>query len=366
MGDAPGNDRPVRVALIGYGRAGQTFHTPLIRSTPGLDLAAVVSSRPARVRADLPQVTVVVSAADVWADASIEVAVIATPSATHRGLTAAALEAGKHVVVDKPLAVSLDDARSVGALALRKRRVLATFQNRRWDGDFLALEQIVRSGALGDVTHVESRFDRYRPLVRDRWRERPGAGSGVWNDLGPHLADQALRLFGLPDSVSGSLAAHRAGAHTDDWAHIVLGYGGRAVVLHASMLAAAAGPRFVVHGSRGSWIKHGLDPQEFQLAAAMGVDIGGALPRESAVLVEGATGVEAETTIPPGDYRRFYTALRDAVRSAGSNPVPPAEAIATTAVVETAIRSAADGRVLPLPLTHEERAAFASTSGRPQ
>ncbi|MBW8861559.1 MAG: Gfo/Idh/MocA family oxidoreductase, partial [Acidobacteria bacterium] len=235
-------ERAIRVALIGYGRAGQTFHTPLIRSTPGLDLAVVVSSRPARVHADLPQVIVTATPAAVWTDTSVDMVVIATPTATHGELAAAALEAGKHVVVDKPLAPSLDAARRLGALALRTQRVLATFQNRRWDGDFLALEAIVRSGALGEITHVESHFDRFRPAVRDRWRERPGPGSGVWNDLGPHLADQALRLFGLPDSVSGSLAAHRPGARTDDWAHVVLGYGRRAVLLHASMLA-AAGPR---------------------------------------------------------------------------------------------------------------------------
>jgi len=216
----------------------------------------------------------------------------------------------------------------------------------------------VRSGALGDVTHFESHFDRYRPLVRDRWRERPGPGSGVWNDLGPHLADQALQLFGLPDSIGGSLAAHRAGAHTDDWAHVVLRYGRRAVLLHASMLA-AAGPRFIVHGSRGTWLKVGIDPQEFELSAAMGVALGGAAPVESATFVEGTSRVETVTPIPRGDYRRFYTALRDAIRGEGTNPVPPAQAIAATAVVETAARSAEEGRVLPLPLTAEERAAFA-------
>jgi predicted dehydrogenase len=338
----------IRVALIGYGRAARTFHTPLIRSTPGFDLAAVVSSRPDAVHADLPHAAVAATPDDVWTDASVDLVVIATPTATHADLAAAALDAGKHVVVDKPLAASLDAARRLGALALRAQRVLATFHNRRWDGDFLALDEIVRSGALGEVTHVESHFDRYRPTVRDRWRERPGPGSGVWNDLGPHLADQALRLFGRPAWISGRLAAHRAGARTDDWAHVILGYERRTVVLHASMLA-AAGPRFVVHGSRGTWIKAGIDPQEFDLSAAMGVDLGGARPVESATLVDGPTRVETVTPVPRGDYREFYFALRDAIRGKGANPVPPAEAIATTAVVETAARSAAEGRVLPLP-----------------
>jgi predicted dehydrogenase len=360
--DAQG-DGTIRVALIGYGRAGRTFHTPLIQSISGFNLAVVASSRPAEVHADLPLANVVAAPADVWADASVELVVIATPTATHGELAAAALDAGKHVVVDKPLAASLDAARRLAELALRKRRMLATFHNRRWDGDLLALEEIVRSGTLGDVTHVESHFDRYRPIVRDRWRERPGPGSGVWNDLGPHLADQALRLFGLPEWISGSLAAHRAGAHTDDWAHVVLGYERRAVILHASMLA-AAGPRFVVHGSRGTWIKLGIDPQEFELSAAMGVDLGGGAPVESATLVDATTRVEIATPIPRGDYRQFYAALHDAIRGDGSNPVPPAEAIATTAVVETAARSAAEGRVLPLPLTSEEREAVGKRKGK--
>ena len=341
-------DGTIRVALIGYGRAGQTFHTPLLQLTPGFELAVVVSSRPAQVRADLAQATVVATPADALTDAAIDLVVIATPTATHGELAAAALEAGKHVVVDKPIAASLDVARRLGALAARRQRVLATFHNRRWDGDFLALAEIVRSGALGEITHVESHFDRFRPVVRDRWRERPGPGSGVWNDLGPHLADQALQLFGLPQTISGTLAAHRGGAQTDDWAHVVLGYDRRAVILHASMLA-AAGPRFIVHGSRGSWIKVGVDPQEVQLSAAMGVELGGVSPVESATFVDGTTRVETATVIPRGDYRQFYVAVGDAIRGTGRNPVPPAEAIATTAVVEAAARSSAEGRVLPLP-----------------
>lgn len=348
----------IRLALIGYGRAGRTFHAPLIRATPGLEIAVVASSRPETVRADLPQVRIVPSAEDVWADASVDVAVIATPTATHVALAAAAIEAGKHVVVDKPLADSLEGARRLGALASRTGRLLTTFQNRRWDGDFMALESIVRDGILGEATHVESHFDRYRPAVRDRWRERPGPGSGVWNDLGPHLADQALRLFGLPDWVNGSLAAHRTSGLVDDWAHVILGYPRRVVILHASMLAAAPAPRFVAHGSRASWIKYGVDAQEARLAAEMGLDAGPP-PHERAILVDGATGIETDTVVPPGDYRRFYAALRDAVHGDGDNPVPPAQAIATTAVVESAARSAKERRAVALALTDEERAAAA-------
>jgi predicted dehydrogenase len=284
------------------------------------------------------------------------VVVVATPSVTHAELAMAALDAGKHVVVEKPLALSLEDARRLGAAAAGSGRMLATFQNRRWDGDFLALLQLAAGGGLGEISHLESHFDRFRPDVRQRWRERPGPGSGVWNDLGPHLVDQALQLIGVPNRVSARLAAHRAGAATDDWAHVVLEYDRRAVILHCSMLVAGRARRFAVHGSRASWMKYGLDAQEFQLAASAGLEVG-TPPPEYAVLVEGATGFETETAIPPGDYRQFYAAIRDAVRGDGPNPVPPAQAIATTAVVETAAHSAAESRVLTVPLTDEERAA---------
>ena len=147
-------------------------------------------------------------------------------------------------------------AREIAALAQSLDRVLAVFQNRRWDGDFLALTDLLTSSALGDVTHFESHFDRYRPIVRDRWRERAGVGSGVWYDLGPHLVDQVLQLFGLPDRVMAAMAAQRAGAQSDDWAHVVLEYSRLRVILHASMLVAAPLPRFIVHGTTASWIKY--------------------------------------------------------------------------------------------------------------
>lgn len=334
--------KPVRVALVGYGHAGRLLHAPLIRATPGLELTLVVSTR-----------------TQAWSGGDVDLAVIATPNDTHVALAAAALDAGAHVVVDKPLALSLADARALAERASRYGRMLATFQNRRWDGDFLTLTRLFQRDALGEVVHFESHFDRFRPEVRDRWREREGAGSGVWNDLGPHLVDQALQLFGVPDWVSGTLAAHRPQARTDDWAHVVLGYADRMVVLHASMLAAANAPRFVVHGLRGSWIKNGLDPQEFRLA--------GDLPpmTESAVLVSG-DGTQTSSPIEPGDYAQFYHAIRDAVRGEGPNPVPPAQAIATTAIMEAAARSSAEGARLRPALTDEERDAVAQGTAPPR
>jgi predicted dehydrogenase len=349
----------IPVALIGYGYAGRTLHAPLIRATPGFELAVISSSRAEQVHADLPDVAVVSSPEEACALPSVNLVVVATPTDTHVRIASAALRAGKHVVLEKPFTPTLDEARELASLAQSTQRELAVFQNRRWDGDFLAVTDLLARNALGNVSHFESHFDRYRPLVRDRWRERAGVGSGLWSDLGPHLVDQALRLFGLPDRVTASLAAQRAGAQSDDWAHVILEYNRLRVILHTSVLVAAPAWRFIVHGEAASWIKYGFDAQERQLAAAL-TPAAAAPPHdgERAVLVDGASGAEHETPIPQGDYRQFYVQLRDALHGVGRNPVPPAQALAVTAVVESAFRSSAEGRALALPLTEAEVVAF--------
>jgi predicted dehydrogenase len=342
----------IRVALIGYGYAGRTFHAPLIRATAGLELAVICSSRPERVHADLAGVAVGASIEEICASPSIDLVVVATPNDTHVPIAAMALGAGKHVVVEKPLAPTLEEARALVSLASDAGRVLAAFHNRRWDGDFAALRDLLASGVLGEISQLESHFDRYRPVVRDRWRERPGVGAGLWYDLGPHLVDQALQLFGVPDRVTANLAAQRPGAEADDWAHAILEYGRRRVILHTSVVVASPPLRFAVHGLAGSWIKYGLDGQERQLIAAL--TPGGRDPAdgdERAVLVDGQTGTQQEAPVPRGDYGQFYAQLRDALRGAGDNPVPPEQAVAVIAVVEAAIRSAAEGRAVAPSVT---------------
>ena len=207
----------IRVGLIGYGYAGRTFHAPLIRATPGLELVAVSSSRPERVTADCrhrgrPD------ADDLLATPSIDLVVIAAPSGVHAALAAAALRAGKHVVVDKPIAPTLDEARATATLAAGSDRVLAVFQNRRWDGDFLALRDLLSRGVLGEVSHFESHFDRYRPLVRDRWREQPGAGAGLGRSRpapgrsGAAIVRVARPRVGEPGGAARGVAGRRLGA----------------------------------------------------------------------------------------------------------------------------------------------------------
>jgi predicted dehydrogenase len=337
---------PIRVALIGYGFAGRVFHAPLIRAVPGLSLDFVASRDAAKVHADLPGVEVIADPLRAAVDPRADLVVIASPNDSHVPLARAALQAGRNVVVDKPLALSLADARELAALAKAGGRLLSVFQNRRWDSDFLAVEQAVRDGLVGELMHLESRIERYRPEVRDRWREAAGPGSGVLWDLAPHLVDQAMQLLGLPDTVYADVAAQRGGARADDWAHLVLAFGQRRAVLQLGMLAAGGSPRFLVHGTRGSIVKAMPDPQEAQLLA--GIRPGDAEWGADGDALQVFDGGEParRVPVPRGDQSRYYAAVSDALRGRGDNPVTPAQAVAVMAVLEAAVASAREGRAV--------------------
>ncbi|ATU74036.1 oxidoreductase [Komagataeibacter rhaeticus] len=345
---------PLRVGLVGYGFAGRIFHAPLVHATPGLELAAICSSRRADVLADWPHLDVVATPEALFARPGLDMVVIATPNRTHAPLAIAALRAGLHVVVDKPFTLNVAQARAAATVAKAHDRVLSVFQNRRWDSDFLGIRQHVRAGTIGRVTELEARMDRFRPQVRARWREMDAPGSGLWFDLGPHMADQALQLFGLPDTVQASLARQRDHASGTDWAQVMLTYGSLRVSLHCSLLAAWAGPRFVVHGTHGSLLKHHADQQENQLRAGLQPGAPGwGLDQDDIMLFDGSDTTR-HLPVPPGDYRIYYALLRDAILGRGPNPVPPIQAIALMAVLETAMAASTAGRALALPLTGAE------------
>jgi predicted dehydrogenase len=337
-------DVPVRVSLVGYGFAGRTFHAPLIVATPGLSLDFVGSGDAAKVHADLPEVEVIDDPLRAATDARADLVIIATPNHSHAALARAALAAGRHVVVDKPFTLSLAEAKELAGLAERHGRLLSVFHNRRWDSDFLAVTQAVADDVVGDVVHLESHFDRFRPQPRQRWRELPGPGSGVLWDLGPHLIDQALQLFGRPDTVMASIATQREAALADDWAHVVLGFGERRAILQAGMLAAGGSRRFVVHGTRGSVVKAASDAQEAQLLAGMRPGDAGWGVDDDPLLVHDGSGSMRAVPAPRGDQSRYYAGIRDALIGRGENPVPPAQAIAVMAVLEAAVVSAREGR----------------------
>jgi predicted dehydrogenase len=343
-------NRPLCVALVGYGFAGRVFHAPLITNVEGLTLSTIVSSNAAKVHADFPSVAVVAQAATAFADPSIDLVVIATPNDTHFLLARAALAAGKHVVVDKPFTLTGSEARVLAGEAQRAGRVLSVYHNRRWDSDFLTLRRLIDEGELGDVVHFESHFDRWRPDVGQRWREQPGAGSGIWFDLGPHLVDQALCLFGAPRAVFADLAVQREGGRTTDYFHVLLRYDERRVILHGGLLVAAKGPRFIVHGTRGSFVKDGMDSQEDALRAGLSPrsENFGTDPRDGILTLGNQTSRPVASL--RGAYIRYYELLRDAIEASAPPPVTAAEAIAVMDILELAEESNRTRTELPFAL----------------
>jgi len=346
--------KPLSVGIVGYGFASKVFHAPLIAGVPGLKLAAISSSDAAKVGIDWPDVPVEATPDALFARPDIDLVVIPTPNETHFPLARAALSAGKHVVVDKPFTVTLGDARTLRDEAAQAGRLLSVFHNRRWDADFLTLRKLIDSGELGRIVHFESHFDRYRPDVRARWREQAMPGSGLWYDLGSHLLDQTLQLFGLPEAISLDLAQQRNDTEVDDWFHAVLRYGQQRVILHGSALVSVPAARFTVHGNLGSFIKYGLDPQEDVLKAGQrppapdwGLD---PLPGTVSVWRDGICQ-SRELICTAGDYPAYYAGVRDAINGVRPNPVTADEAIRVIGLVELGLQSYREGRVLPVPTT---------------
>jgi scyllo-inositol 2-dehydrogenase (NADP+) len=344
---------PIGVGLVGYGLGGSVFHAPLIQAAPGLRLHAVATSRAGQVERDLPGVRVVATAERLLEDPAVELVVVAAPNAVHHRLAAAALRAGRHVVVDKPFTLSVAEADELIALAEAADRRLSVFHNRRWDGDFLTLRRCLEAGLLGEVSSFVSRYDRYRPVPTGGWKEEAVPGSGVLWDLGPHLIDQALRLFGTPATVWADVAVQRPGVEAVDYVHLVLGYGRLRVLLHAGMEVREPGPRFEVHGDRGSFVTWGMDTQEAALRAGGrpgDPGWGSEPPDRRGTLTTEVAGLElhARVTGVPGDYGAFYAAMAAAVAGDGPVPVAPSEARATVLVIERALQSSREGRVVEI------------------
>jgi predicted dehydrogenase len=336
---------PIRVGVIGFGFVSKTFHVPLLQATDGYQITAVSSSHPADVTAMLPGVEVVSDPKALATHPDVDLVVIASPNETHAPLAEAAMRAGRNVVVDKPFTITVEEARYLAAVAKEKDVLLSVFQNRRWDSDFLTVQDAIRRDLTGRVVLFESRIDRYRPEVRERWREVPGPGAGLLYDLGPHLIDQALVLFGIPDSVQATLAKQRPGARTDDFFQLVLRYGEMIATLEAGSLVSGGSARFSVHGERASVVKQKPDVQEDQLRA--GVVPGSrdwGLDPDDAVLYEGATGETRTLKAARGDQRGYYVELREALHGRAPNPVSPEQGVAVMAIIEAGLRSDAEGR----------------------
>jgi predicted dehydrogenase len=347
---------PIRVALLGYGLAGAVFHAPLIASVEGLELAAIVTrdeERRTRARRDYPSAALLGAPEEVWERAGdLDLAVVAATNRAHVPLARSSIEAGLAVVVDKPLAASAGEGRSLVRDAHERGVMLTVFQNRRWDGDFLTIRGLLEEGALGEVARFENRFERWRPMLSGGWRESgdPQDAGGLLNDLGSHLVDQALYLFGPAAQVYAELDNRRAGAQTDDDSFVALLHeSGVRSHLWMSAVAAQLGPRFRVLGSRAAYVKFGIDVQEELLHAGRRPDdpSWGREPEDRWGSLGAGDELRRIPTVP-GAYQRFYEGVVLALREDAPPPVDPGGVVAGLEVLDAARKSARERRVVEL------------------
>jgi predicted dehydrogenase len=350
----------LRVAVIGYGVAGSVFHAALVDATPGMEVAAIVTGndeRRAQAQRDFPDAALLASADEVWAGAAgYDLAVVATANRAHAPLALAALDAGLPVVVDKPMAANVADARAMIDASRAAGLLLTVFHNRRWDTDFLTVRRIVDDGTIGPPFRLESRFERYREQPKEgAWRELPDpadAGGTLW-DLGPHLIDQACVLFGDPTHVFAEVDRRRAQVAVDDDAFVALRFaGGQVAHLYMSQVTAITGPRVRVSGLGGAYEQPGLDPQEDALRAGMrpGDPDFGVVPEDEwgRLVTGGAAPGDRRIEPERGRWDAFYAGVRDALVAGAPPPVDPLDGLRVVELIDAAHRSARDGAVVRL------------------
>jgi scyllo-inositol 2-dehydrogenase (NADP+) len=346
----------IDVGVVGFGLAGRAFHSQVIDKVTGLSLAAIVQRRGNEAAEQFPKARVVRSVEELLKIPEIRLVVIATPNDTHLPIARACLEAGRDVVVDKPFATTLAEAQEMVALAKKNGRIITVYHNRRFDGDFQAIRKLIAEGTLGRIVRFESNYDRYRPALKENaWRERDEPGAGILFDLGPHLIDHALVLFGLPEAVTADIRIEREASVVDDAFDLMLHYPrGMRAVLRSTMLAAAQRPRFVLQGTLGSFFKQTFDLQEMNLRKGYIPEKGawGAEPEKDwGLLTTLENGTEVETRVPSakGDYRDYYENLRDALLGKAQVEVTPEHALNVMRVMELAQESSKKRCTIPWP-----------------
>ena len=320
---------PIRAALLAYGMSGKLFQAPFLAAHPGFDLHGVVERSEQRMHQNYPEISSYASVADLLADPSIELVVVNTPSYTHFDLASQALRAGKHVLLEKPVATSAAQWLELVALATKYGRHLLAYQNRRWDSDFTAVRRVVESGQLGQLIEAHFRYDRYKPTLNPKkFKEDPGPGAGLLYDLGPHLIDQVISLFGRPLSTHKTVGYYRPNTQVDDFFSLHLRYPhGLSVWLTSGLLVAAPGPAFVLHGTLGSYQKGRTDIQEAQLLQGMSPlapEYGHEKPDQEGRLTLAAPDGSLSTTLDqaaPGDYMGLFEAVFQTIRNDVPYPI---------------------------------------------
>ena len=345
----------INVGLVGFGFAGRVFHAPIISAVAGLQLRAILQRSSNEAALCYPKAQIVKSMDELLAMDEIQLIVIATPNVSHYPLAKQCLLAGRDVVVDKPFTTTYAEAAELVALAKQHGRQLTVYQNLRCNGDFRTIRRLVESGSLGRIVLYEAHFDRYRLQIRpDAWRERAEPGSGVFFDLGVHLIDQALVLFGLPEAITADIRIERDGAVVDDAFDVTMHYPRLRVLLRASMIALAPDTRYIVRGENGAFVKCGIDPQEEALkrGEVPRDDTWGREAREKWGILHTPEGIRTRTeTIPtiPGDYRLFYTNVRDVILGNARNDVTHEQMLNVMDAMESARESSGRGCTVVFP-----------------
>ncbi|MDO6452307.1 oxidoreductase [Neptunomonas phycophila] len=339
--------KTIKTGIIGYGFSATTFHLPFITCSPDFELTAISSSQRDLVLKNHPKCSYYETPDALIGNSDIDLVIITAPNDTHYPLAKLALEHNKHVVIEKPFTTNVSDGEHLIALAAEKARVLSVYHNRRWDGDFLTVQKLINEGKFGQVKYFESHFDRFRPAVRQRWREQSPNGGGILFDLGPHLIDQALQLFGLPEAITAQCLIQRKGSTNVDFFNIVLHYPDKQAVLHSDLYSAGANRRFTVKGELGSYEVYGLDPQEDRLKAGVKpkTPSWASVPSdEYGTFFSGTSQTHIKTET--GGYQHYFTGLAKAIRQEDTAPISASVGLWTIKLIELAMQSSQQGRTL--------------------
>jgi predicted dehydrogenase len=344
---------PIKTAILSYGMSGEIFHAPLLHAHRGFHLSTIVQRHSDHAGQRYPDVKIARQAEEVFHDPEVELIVVNTPNDTHHAYTTAALLAGKHVVVEKPFTVTTKEADELIALSKKQNRLLSVFQNRRWDGDFLTVLKVLEQKLLGKVVEFEAHYDRYRNYIEAKsWKEEERPGNGILYNLGSHMLDQVLVLFGVPEWVDARMGIQRPGGKVNDFYDIRLTYQDFHAIVKSSYLVREQGPRYIIHGVEGSFVKYGIDPQEQSLKEKKtpgtagwgeeGREHWGKLHADiEGVLFEGKIGTV------PGNYLHFYQNIYDAIREGKPLMVKPESSRDVIKLIEISMASNEQRRAIP-------------------
>lgn len=347
--------RPIATALLSYGMSGEVFHAPLLTAHRGFSLVKILERTKDKARQRYPEVKVVRSLEAILADDAIELVVVNTPHNTHADLTAQVLDAGKHVIVEKPFTNNVGEGERLVALAQSRNLMLSIFQNRRWDGDFMTVQQVIKAGVLGSVVELEAHYDRYRPTVDyATWKEKNEPGSGILYNLGAHMIDQALVLFGMPRRLTAHVGIQRPGGEAEDFYDIRMEYDHCSVILKSSYVVREPGPRYQVHGMNGSFVKHGLDPQEEALKEGKtpggpqwGADQSNIWGKLNTTLA-GGLHVDGKIETVHGNYLGFYDNIYEHLREGKPLAVTAGQALQVIRIIELAQKSSREQKTISI------------------